>query len=106
MLDMRGNVATGIVVALAGAALVRSMKSTSAASRRRWIPAIAFISGPLLTVGWCVLDIYCVSKFTHPDDVLPMLLAMAFIGFVAGAIGATAFWIVERLGLRTGSCPN
>src|SRR5689334_20321864 len=97
MLDMRGNLALGIIVALVGAALVRSMKSpTNTVARRSWIPAIAFISGPLLTVGWCVVDIYCVSKYTHPDDVAPMIIATAIIGFVAGAIGATAFWIAER----------
>lgn len=97
MIDMRGNLAAGILVAVAGAALVRSLKPpTGTAARRPWLPAIALISGPLLTVGWCLVDIYCVSEFVHPDDFVPQLVAAAFIGLVAGAIGATAFWIAER----------
>ncbi|MBS0202168.1 MAG: hypothetical protein JSS49_04650 [Planctomycetes bacterium] len=97
MFDMRGNLAAGIFVALAGSALVRSMKSpSSTVVRRLWLPAIAFISGPLLTVGSCVVDVYCISKYTHPDDVVPMIVSAAVIGFVAGGIGAMAFWIVER----------
>jgi hypothetical protein len=65
-------------------------------SRRGWIPAIAFVSGPVLTVGWRIVDIYCVSKYTHPDDVAPMIVSAVIIGLVAGAIGAVAFWIAER----------
>lgn len=97
MVDLRGNLVVGVVVALAGAAVVRSMKQPAATvSRRRWIPMIALITGPLLTVGSCVVDIYCVSEYTHPDDIAPMFIACAVIGLVAGAIGAAAFWIVER----------
>lgn len=99
MYDMRGNAAMAIIIALSGAALVRSMKSTTnSRARRRWIPAVAFISGPLLTVGGCLVDVYCVSKFTHPDDVVPAIVSAAVIGLVAGAIGATSFWIAERAG--------
>ena len=96
MVDIRGNLAIAIIVASAGAALVRSMKPpTSTVARRRWLPAIAFISGPMFTVGWSIVEIY-VSKYTHPDDVVPMIVSMAAIGLVAGAIGAMAFWIAER----------
>lgn len=97
MVDMRANLAMGITIALAGAVLVRSMKPPSSATARHlWLPAIAFVAGPLLTVGWVVLDIYCVSEFTHPDDVRPLIVAATFIGVVAGTIGAAVFWFVER----------
>jgi hypothetical protein len=97
MIDIRGNLALGIAVALAGAAVVRSMKpSASTAARRRWIPATAFISGPLITVGWQLIEIYCISEFTHPDDVTPMIITALAIGLAAGTIGAITFWAFER----------
>jgi hypothetical protein len=97
MVDMRGNLVMGLVVALVGAVLVRSMKSPArSVARRRWIPAIALISGPLLTVGWCVVDAYYVSQYAHPDDFVPTVVSAVVIGLVAGAIGATAFWLAER----------
>lgn len=97
MIDMSSNLAAAATVALGGAALVRSMKTpTNAISRRRWLPAIAFISGPLITVGWQLIDIYYVTKFTHPDDIAPMFIAAIAIGLLAGTIGAVSFYIFER----------
>ncbi len=97
MLDMRPNLAIAIIVAIGGAAFLRSMKPPIATdSLRRWIPAIAFIAGPLTTVGWYVIDICFVSSFTHPDDIVPSIVELASVGVVAGAIGAAALWLVQR----------
>ena len=99
MNDMRVNVAAGIVVAVAGAALVRSLKPPSSKkASRRWIPAVALISGPMLTFGWCVVDACYISPsyYIHPEDFTATAVPAVFVGLVAGVIGATAFWIAER----------
>lgn len=88
-----------IIVAAAGAALIQCLRpASSKAARRLWIPAVALISGPLLTFGWCVIDARYISpaSYVHPSDFAATAVALVIVGLVAGVIGATAIWIAER----------
>lgn len=99
MYDIRGNVVAGIAVVVAGAGLLRCVKPpTVKATRRFWIPIVALISGPVVTLGYCILDANSISpgSYTQPGDFAATAIPVTIVGIVAGVFGAAVLWLADR----------
>ena len=90
-------IATLLVIGFVILRLIRPADSTS----RNWIPIVAFVSGPIIALGYFAADIFLVSRdYITFDDYIESMIPILIIGIVGGTIGAIWFWLGNRINLK------
>ena len=93
------NLVLASLVLAVGVVLLRSLSSDRPTSlSRNWISLVAFIAGPMVSVGWLAIDVL----FTAPNyriawlDFLETYLPVLVVGTFAGAVASLAFMATGR----------
>ena len=58
MIDMRGNLIAAAILLVVGVVVFRLVRPPNAVSTsRRWLPIVAFVSGPTIAFLWTIADV-------------------------------------------------
>ena len=70
---------------------------------RLWLPVAAFLTGPVLAIGYFAADVFYISRDSYltTDDYIHSLVSILIIGFVGGGIGSISLWIGDKLKLQS-----
>lgn len=103
MIDMRGNSIAAAILLVVGVVVFRLVRPPSATtSSRRWLPIVAFITGPAVAFLWTIADVLWIQPGSYLNfaEYLPTLTPVLIIGVIGGAVGALAFWGADRITLH------
>ena len=103
MVDMRGNLIAAAILLVIGVVVFRLVRPPNAASTsRRWLPIVAFVSGPAIAFFWTIADVLWIQPGTYLNfaEYLETLVPVLIIGVVGGAVGGFAFWVGDRFRLQ------
>jgi Zn-dependent membrane protease YugP len=101
MVDMRGNLIASAILLVVGVVVFRLVRPPVAASTsRRWLPIVAFVSGPAVAFLRTIADVLWIQPGTYLNgtylnfaEYLETLVPV----LVIGVIGAFAFWVGDHL---------
>ncbi|WP_372716342.1 hypothetical protein [Novipirellula sp.] len=103
LIDMRGNLIAAAIVLVIGVVVFRLVRPPSATtSSRRWLPMVAFVSGPIVAFLSTIADVLWIQPEMYLDfaEYLETWTRVLFIGVIGGAVGAFAFWVGDRITLH------
>lgn len=100
MIDMRGNWIAAVILLMIGVVVLGIVRPPSvASSSRRWLPIVAFISGPFAAFLWTIADAVWIQpgSYVNVNEYLQTLPPVLITGVTGGAAGAFVFWVGDRL---------
>tara|TARA_R110002049_G_scaffold305056_3_gene501132 strand:+ start:85541 stop:85885 length:345 start_codon:yes stop_codon:yes gene_type:complete len=103
MVDMRGNLIAAAILLVVGVLVFRLVRPPDAASTsRRWLPIVAFVSGPVIAFLWTIADVLRMQPGTYLNfaEYIETLVPVLIIGVICGGVGAFAFWVGDRFTLQ------
>ena len=103
MTDMRGNLIAAAILLVVGVVVFRLVRPPNAVSTsRRWLPIVAFVSGPTITFFWTIADVLWIQPGSYLNfaEYLETLVPVLIIGVIGGAVGAFVFWVGDRFTLQ------
>ena len=103
MIDMRGNLIAAAILLVVGVVVFRLVRPPNAVSTsRRWLPIVAFVSGPTIAFLWTIADALWIQPGSYLDfaEYLETLVPVLIIGVIGGAVGAFVFWVGDRFTLQ------
>ena len=103
MVDMRGNLIAAAILLVIGVVVFRLIRPPNAvATSRRWLPIVAFVSGPTIAFLWTIADVLWIQpgSYLNLAEYLETPVPVLIIGEIGDTVGACVFWVGDRFTLQ------